>query len=243
MCALDNSITFQKSGTGDLFEFSVCDSTHPLIKNSSAHLNKTVFGIRRNDNLNSCWRFITACSGSEEYLRVYWNNTYLCYFKNCDDDVNLLNKTITHNAPITENIDNYKIGYPVFMSGEVYNLIDGKYINETDSVDCIPSVKSTGTYKEFLGIIVNKHKTGEKVTIGNVIKTDVIINQDTIDFATHGDFYFSVNDSSIYSIGDTILYDGTIVDDELPITNKIIKSTIGSVTGIINEKCISIFKS
>ena len=158
-----------------------------------------------------------------------------------------INTTITHNAPITEKLDNYEIGKPVFMSGKVYKLSEEenqyKYINQTDTIDCISSVKSTGTYKEFLGIIVNKHKSGEQVSVGDVVKKDVIINQDTVDFATHGDYYFRVDDSSKYKIGDTVLYDGSIVDDDVPITNKIIKSTIGSITGIINEHIVSVFKS
>lgn len=154
-----------------------------------------------------------------------------------------INTTITHNAPIVESLNNYEIGAPVFMSGHVYRYEKGTYVEETTSTDCISSVKSTGTYKEFLGIVVNKHKSGDKVTIGDVVKYDVEINQETVDFATHGDYYFRVDDSSKYKIGDTVLYDGSIVDDDIPITNKIIKSTIGSITGIINEHYVSVFKS
>ena len=154
-----------------------------------------------------------------------------------------INTTITHNAPIVESLNNYEIGSPVFMSGHVYRYGEGTYVEETTSTDCISSVKSTGTYKEFLGIVVNKHKSGDKVTIGDVVKYDVEINQETVDFATHGDYYFRVDDSSKYKIGDTVLYDGSIVDDDIPITNKIIKSTIGSITGIINEHYVSVFKS
>ena len=97
---------------------------------------------------------------------------YLCYFENCDDDVNQLNTTITHNAPLEECLDIFELGCPVFMSGEVYNLKNGNYTKETNTIDCIPSVKSTGTYKEFLGIVVNKHKSGDKVKIGDVMKKD-----------------------------------------------------------------------
>lgn len=154
-----------------------------------------------------------------------------------------MNTTITHNAPIVESLNNYEIGSPVFMSGHVYRYGEGTYVEETTSTDCISSVKSTGTYKEFLGIVVNKHKNGDKVTIGDVVKYDVEINQETVDFATHGDYYFRVDDSSKYKIGDTVLYDGSIVDDDVPITNKIIKSTIGSITGIINEHYVSVLKS
>ena len=193
------------------------------------------------------WRIYTVFNHNLDFIN--YKNQRAGYI-DCNSN-GKINTTITHNAPIaqsasgmaiTENIDNYEIGTPVFMSGMVYNLKDNIYINETTSTDCIPSVKPTGTYKEFLGICVNKHKSGDKVTIGDVMKKDVIINQDTIDFATHGDYYFKVNDSSKYSIGDTILFDGTIVDDDLSITNKITKSIVGTITGIIDNFMVSVFK-
>ena len=241
---IDNSFTLQKYGNDSIFEFSIIDSSHPLYTAKGGSENSTGFCIK-NSSTNNWWRFATAYNSKahEEYLRLYWNKIYLCYFENCDDDVNQLNTTITHNAPLEECLDIFELGCPVFMSGEVYNLKNGNYTKETNTIDCIPSVKSTGTYKEFLGIVVNKHKSGDKVKIGDVMKKDVIINQDTIDFATHGDYYFRVDDSSKYKIGDTVLYDGSIVDDDVPITNKIIKSTIGSITGIINEHYVSVFKS
>ena len=241
---IDNSFTLQKYGNDSIFEFSIVDSSHPLYTAKGGSENSTGFCIK-NSSTNNWWRFATAYNSKahEEYLRLYWNKIYLCYFENCDDDVNQLNTTITHNAPLEECLDIFELGCPVFMSGEVYNLKNGNYTKETNTIDCIPSVKSTGTYKEFLGIVVNKHKSGDKVKIGDVMKKDVIINQDTIDFATHGDYYFRVDDSSKYKTGDAVLYDGSIIDDDVPITNKIIKSTIGSITGIINEHYVSVFKS
>ena len=241
---INNSFTLQKYGNDSIFEFSIVDSSHPLYTAKGGSENSTGFCIK-NSSTNNWWRFATAYNSKahEEYLRLYWNKIYLCYFENCDDDVNQLNTTITHNAPLEECLDIFELGCPVFMSGEVYNLKNGNYTKETNTIDCIPSVKSTGTYKEFLGIVVNKHKSGDKVTIGDVVKYDVEINQETVDFATHGDYYFRVDDSSKYKIGDTVLYDGSIVDDDVPITNKIIKSTIGSITGIINEHYVSVFKS
>ena len=241
---IDNSFTLQKYGNDSIFEFSIVDSSHPLYTVRAGQENSTGFCIK-NSSTNNWWRFATAYNSKahEEYLRLYWNKIYLCYFENCDDDVNQLNTTITHNAPLEECLDIFELGCPVFMSGEVYNLKNGNYTKETNTIDCIPSVKSTGTYKEFLGIVVNKHKSGDKVTIGDVVKYDVEINQETVDFATHGDYYFRVDDSNKYKIGDTVLYDGSIIDDDVPITNKIIKSTIGSITGIINEHYVSVFKS
>ena len=129
------------------------------------------------------------------------------------------------------------------MSGKVYKLIDGKYVDRTDTTDCIPSVKAEGKYKEYLGIIVAKHKAGETVTVGDVVKQDVIIDQDTIDFATHGDFYLEVNDASSYKVGDTILYNGDIVNDEEPMTNKIQRMIAGVITAIVGASTLAIFKT
>ena len=153
-----------------------------------------------------------------------------------------INTTITHNAPITEGLDNYEIGAPVFISGEIYNLKDGKYTTETTPTDCIPSVKSTGTFKEFIGIVVKKHPSGDKVTVGDVMKCDVVINQDTIDFATHGDFYFKVSDVNNYEIGDIVLFDGNKVDMDLKLTPKITSSIVGKVTGKVGTNMLTIFK-
>ena len=195
------------------------------------------------DNNTREWLFITAYKGTKEYLRLYFGGLYLCYFENCDDDINLLNTTITHNAPLEESLDNYVIGKPVFISGNVYKLKEGKYVDRTDTTDCIPSVKTEGKYKEYLGIVVAKHKAGETVTVGDVVKHDVIISQDTIDFATHGDFYLKVNDSWPYQVGDTVLYNGNIVNDEGPMTNKIQRMIAGVVTAIVDPGTLAIFKA
>lgn len=160
-----------------------------------------------------------------------------------DASYNKLNVTIVHNAPLEESLNNYTIGTPVFMSGKVYKLNEDKiYTTDTDSTNCIPSVKSSGTYKEYLGIVTNTHKAGDKVTVGTVMKHDIEINQDTIDFATHGDFYFKVNASSNYNVGDTVLYDGTILYEDSVITNKLLKMIVGTVTAIIDDTTLAVFK-
>ena len=204
--------------------------------------NATYIKLKNRDSTTD-YDWMLAIQSNHDLIFYNYNGTRVAYI-NSSRSCTQMNTTIAHNAPIVESLNNYEIGSPVFMSGHVYRY-GGKriYVEETTSTDCISSVKSTGTYKEFLGIVVNKHKSGDKVTIGDVVKYDVEINQDTIDFATHGDYYFRVDDSSKYKIGDTVLYDGSIVDDDVPITNKIIKSTIGSITGIINEHYVSVFKS
>ena len=85
-------------------------------------------------------------------------------------------------------------------------------------------------------------KKGDKITIGDVVKRDIIIQQDTIDFATHGDFYFKVRDSWPYQPGDIILYDGNIVRESQPITTRIQRMIVGVVTAIIDPDTVAIFK-
>jgi archaellum component FlaC len=161
-----------------------------------------------------------------------------------------INKTIIHNAPITEALGNYQAGRPVFMSGNVYKLTYNsandyyEYIEsiDTNMQDCIPSVKSTGIYKEYVGIVICTHEAGSYICCGQKMRVDININQPTIMFANGGDYLFYVTDSSIYSVGDDVLYDGTIVVDSATLTNQIKKSTIGTVTKIISTHYVSIFK-
>ena len=61
-------------------------------------------------------------------------------------------------------------------------------------------------------------------------------------FATHGDFYFNVVDSSKYKTGDIVLVDGTILADDTPITGRITKMIVGRVTGKINKTTIAVLK-
>ena len=51
-----------------------------------------------------------------------------------------------------------------------------------------------------------------------------------------------MNDSSEYSVGDIVLFDGNKLDDELIMTAKITSSIVGKVTGIIDEHLLCVFK-
>lgn len=177
-------------------------------------------------------------------FRLNENNTTYTFYLSPFGDVQI-NTTITHNAPIEENIDDFIIGAPVFTTGKIYNYDSStmEYVLGSNSpTDCISSVKPEGTYREYLGICVGKHSPGETVTIGDVMKHDVIINQYTIDFATHGDFHFRVTDSSYYDIGDIVLYDGTKLGTG-PMTIEMFQSIVGKVTGIIDKNTLAVFKT
>ena len=160
-----------------------------------------------------------------------------------DGNTETINTTVTHNAPVNEDIANFQIGSPVFTTGQVVHLQEGKYVTGTNSpIDCITSVKSSGSYRQYLGICVAIHKSGETVTIGDTIKKDIELKQDTVDFATHGDFYFRVSDTSEYSVGDIVLFDGNKLADDLVITTTIMSSIVGKITGIIDSHLLCVFK-
>ena len=106
------------------------------------------------------------------------------------------NTTVTHYAPVEESITNYHIGKPVFLSGNVYRQQGNEWISSAaiDTTDCICSVKASGTYKKFVGIV-----------------TEIDVENNCITFAMHGDFLFSVDDAAQYQVGDVICYDGTVL--------------------------------
>ena len=138
------------------------------------------------------------------------------------------NTTITHYAPVEESITNYRIGKPVFLSGNVYKQQGNEWISSSanDTTDCICSVKASGTYKEFVGIV-----------------TEIDVENNCLTFATHGDFLFNVDDTAQYQVGDVICYDGTVLKDDDAITLKVQQSIIGKVSTKINENTLAIFKS
>lgn len=154
--------------------------------------------------------------------------------------------TILHKAPVTESIENYQLGYPVFSSGTVYKYDPNTdtFSTSTDNKDCIPSVKSTGTYREYLGIIVAINTGAPQIV--STTDGDVTLEQHcgpTVDFATHGDYYFHVNNSANYHLGDVLTFDGNIIADDTNINVKIMTSIVGKVTAIIDDHTVAVFKS
>ena len=141
------------------------------------------------------------------------------------------NTTITHYCPIEagEDISNYSIGKPAFLSGHVYRYDKQtkSFVSSTanDSTDCICSVIINGSWKEFVGIITSIDEQNKCIT-----------------FSSHGDFLFYVDDSNIYQIGDVVLYDGRIVDEDYAMTLKIQQSIVGKITAKINEHYVALFK-
>ena len=186
-----------------------------------------------------------------------------------DIDVNV-NKTIIHNTLIDGNIDNYQIGHPIFIKdNKTYTLQkksnDGKYpiyeyikINNNNymnnTINQIPMITNENNSK-FIGVIIAIHPKNIPLKINEITNNYIKINNDTIDFATHGDFIFKVDNntiehqttsgnSKVYEIGDEILYDGRIVDLDQPLTRRTEKMIVGTITYIPenNTDFVSVFK-
>ena len=169
--------------------------------------------------------------------------------------------TITHLAPIDEecSINDFIVGTPVYMTGNVYvkdwenNTWNKSTIN--DSIDCISSVKTNGTWKEYLGIcthILSESKENGTASLSHSHGENEVLSRNCgeIKFATHGDYLVNVDDSSIYSVGDTLYIDYEndepklkIIDVDMSLNIKIQRTIIGIITSIIDEKTVSVFKA
>ena len=155
-------------------------------------------------------------------------------------------QTVTHEAPYVGDISEYAIGDPVFASGRVCkyipvrdadsNITGGEWSYTTTAMDCICELKPEGTVGEYVGICV------AFVDSNNNYTTTPDNNTKSILFATHGDFYFNVADSSKYKTGDVLLLDGSILADDTPITGKIMKMIVGKVTGKVSKNTIAELK-
>ena len=136
-------------------------------------------------------------------------------------------QTITHEAPFTGEADEYTIGDPVFATGRAckFDMMSNEWTYETGPTDCICEVKPEGTVGEYVGICVGFNE-----------------NTKSLIFATGGDYYFNVADSSKYKIGDVILLDGTVLKDEMALTGKVMKMIVGKVTAKINKCTVAVLK-
>ena len=148
--------------------------------------------------------------------------------------VNKFSTTIEH---LTLTYDsNIKVGYPVFFTGEVASRDFTPII--ISSTDCVPLVKSTGDETTFAGICT-------EVDVSHDNSTTKYYNCKKcafIRFATHGDFLMAVDDNSKYKVGDLIAYDGNIVDTNEPLPYKTQMSIVGSVTALVNNNTVAVFR-
>ena len=173
-------------------------------------------------------------------------NTFESTTNNLQNTVQV-SRTITHEAPFTGNVADYEIGVPVYATGVVksYDFSTNSWVTTTNSTNCITEVKLKGDSSTFVGIIVGYvAEDGERIY--NLHDLNVIMKSKTIRsilFASHGDFYFKVNDSSKYNVGDTVMVDGEVVDDETVLTQDVKNQIIGTCTAKVNDGMIAIFRS
>ena len=164
--------------------------------------------------------------GDNEMLKFYANNTAEFTCKVSAPNISS-SQTITHEAPYVGEPDEYTVGDPVFASGRVcrYDMTTNEWTTETGPTDCICEVKPEGTVGEYMGICVGFNE-----------------NTKSLIFATHGDYYFNVADSSKYKIGDIILLDGSVLKDDMALTGKVMKMVVGKITGKINKTTVAVLK-
>ena len=144
------------------------------------------------------------------------------------------NTTITHYAPIEESmneITDFVIGSPVYLTGKVYKFVNNKFISSTatDTTDCICSVKTNGKWNEYVGICVRIDEKNKCVTFGS-----------------GGDYLVRVNDTSCYGIGDEVFVDEgelKVITGQTAITSKIHRTTVRIITAKINDNTLAVFKS
>ena len=90
--------------------------------------------------------------------------------------------------------------------------------------DCIPSVKTNGTYMEYLGIIMRINQI--RAVYHDMEEEEVEVIPANIDFATHGDYLLYFNNSTNYHI---LTYNGSIIADDTNINIIILNSIVGKV--------------
>jgi len=215
-----------------------------IFENSDKISCKNNLYIYKNNNTYNYSPWWLGFGSNDANLNIGYGTNCVAYMTSTTNSSKLC-RTITHVAPL-ESDDEIEVGCPVFATDKVYKLNGetGLYEPSTsnDRFDCISSVKSSGTYRDYLGICVQKHDSGDTVEVGDAVMQSIILNQPSITFATHGDFMMTVTDSSIYSIGDLITYDGTVISDDTTLTVKLSRSIAGQITAIIDENTISVFK-
>jgi len=162
-----------------------------------------------------------------------------------------VSQTVVHNTLcVDENMKNISDqitpGIPVYFTGETA-FFDNKtktFVNNdekkmesddpTKTINCVPIVTSerVGVYA---GIVTTSFKPGICDSHSGSLVTAHVINEPTIDFATHGDFLVTRSYFKEGKVGDTLLCDGSVLDDDVVITNKIRKSIVGEISAVYKQ--------
>ena len=216
------------------------NDTDGVVENINAEINSTPNGFAKmfKSNYNGSYQmqtiFTVKLDTSRTFSLMFPKDSNLFRFQTTPNGAwhtvsgtTSASQTITHEAPYVGESDEYTIGDPVFATGRVCKCdrVTNEWTTETGPTDCICEVKPEGTVGEYMGICVGFNE-----------------NTKSLIFATHGDYYFNVADSSKYKVGDIILLDGTVLKDDMALTGKIMKMIVGKITGKINKTTIAVLK-
>ena len=198
-------------------------------------VNKHLFSICYAESVTPSTSGLTLYTDSSNYAHIFANGKDI--LPNIPSNPIQASQTITHEAPFTSSIENYSLRKPVYVTGTVkaFNKESSTWTNEITNTDCICELKPSGTPDEFVGILV-------AYVDQKGIYTQSPTNARALLFATHGDFLFDIPSTENIKVGDTVLIDGTTVNNDTPLTVKILKRIVGRVTKVIDQHTLAIFK-
>ena len=178
---------------------------------------------------------LTLYTDTSNYAHIFANGKDI--LPNIPSNPVQTSQTITHEAPFTSSIENYSLRKPIYATGKVksFNKESSTWTNAITNIDCICELKPSGTPDEFVGILV-------AYVNQNGIYTQSSTNARALLFATHGDFLFDVPSTENINVGNTVLIDGTVVNNDTPLTVKILKRIVGRVTKVIDHHTLAVFK-
>ena len=207
--------------THDLSDGTITDESN-VLDNLTADCIKTSAGNATIDGTFNC-----------KDVRIKINNTETSL---ADKIASLDGAQMTIQHLTFTSDPNVRVGYPVFYTGDII----GKNftMSTVSSTDCVPIVKASGDWTTFAGICA-------EVDVSYYGRTRQIYNGKEhafIRFATHGDFQMAVDDSSKYKVGDLITYDGNIINPDETMNYKTMMSIVGSVSAIVKNNSIAIFR-
>ena len=244
-------------------------TTNNLSIQSSSNEGLTSFTTSNNQKLNISYDKLNDKFISQYNLSItnYYCEKDFIYFTeiyNCT----LYKYSITDNSysVVYEDTDEEHYKLPMILFGENNNfyIVCVDYDTYNYDLYILKYNSQTGTYTSDLKIDFEENYMNaikcknDKIyyTYGRFTSYLCIydINNDTIDFATHGDYIFKIKNnvehnitsggSRLYQIGDKILYNGTIIDPDTPITSRLLTNCIGTITYIpSNNDYVSLFKS
>jgi uncharacterized coiled-coil protein SlyX len=163
----------------------------------------------------------------------------------------LLNNTFLHTSPCEGGLI---IGLPCFFNRDrgVFHF-DGnqeRFVQSDASnvSDVIPAAiqydqsEMMNHYKDYLGVVTRCFSPEQTLELSSGgLSYFVTIHEYVVEYASMGDVVYMCNDSSVYNVGDQIYLDGSIVDDDVPQTNRLRRSILGTISAKIDSTHVALF--